>query len=707
MRAFRNRLLRRSSKKAVLVAVFGLIVIGLIGGGAYATLGGNILQSSSGSVDLQKGLIGWWKLDGGAVDATPNTNNGTISGALAISDRKAKLGGAMAFDGIDDVITVPNSSSVQVTGSQTISMWLKPADFNLRRNPIAKAFGGEGTITQETSGSLTYYYGTGGGNTSPYQGIGSGYALPLNAWTHVIIVRDLTSMQLTWYVNGQQTQQGAASYAAATASSAPLFIGDGYVDSYSGSIDDVRLYNRALSAAETKALYESYDSQIYAGSGQRGLVGWWKMDGNAKDATPNANNGAVNGPVLTTDRKGRANSAYSFAGSGTNNLNLGNSTAFNSPEVTMSAWIYPTALNTQNTIMGKEFQYKFRITSNGGIGILASGNGTSWSLNSVVAIGAITANNWYHVVFTISSSGNVARVYINGNSVGTSTLGTTITTYNSNPMYVGSYNSSGSEPFTGKVDDARFYNRVLAAAEIKQQYESYDSQLNLNSSPTNTVSGGNINQGLVGYWPFSGNAKDATPQSGNGTLVNTPVLAADRFNRSNSAYSFTAASLQEITVPDSAALSPTAAVTLSLWFKGTVQNTSYGNNSVAGIVNKDVGGATAQNPPYGFQVSNGKLTFVVNNSSNVQAGVNAGGLIDNTWYHGVGTFDGTNLRIYLNGSLVQSSTQTNLDDTTGLLRIGSQKNGFGRYFNGTIDEVRVYNRALNLSEVQALYASQN
>lgn len=48
---------------------------------------------------------------------------------------------------------------------------------------------------------------------------------------------------------------------------------------------------------------------------QKGLVGWWKFDGNAKDSTPNSNHGTVTGATLTTDRKGQTNKAYSFNGS--------------------------------------------------------------------------------------------------------------------------------------------------------------------------------------------------------------------------------------------------------------------------------------------------------------------------------------------------------------------------------------------------------
>ncbi|MDB5422550.1 MAG: hypothetical protein JWR59_2497, partial [Brevundimonas sp.] len=88
MRGLTFRPLHRHGKKTMIFAISGLIAVGLIGGGAYAALGGSILQSSSSNIDLQNGLVGHWKLDGNAKDATPNANNGTIAGATVTNDRK-------------------------------------------------------------------------------------------------------------------------------------------------------------------------------------------------------------------------------------------------------------------------------------------------------------------------------------------------------------------------------------------------------------------------------------------------------------------------------------------------------------------------------------------------------------------------------------------------------------------------------------------
>lgn len=147
------------------------------------------------------------------------------------------------------------SDSPNITGDQTIAMWLYPTSFVTRMNPWNKAYGGEGTITHETSGSLNYYWGTNGGNGTPYQSLGSSFSTPVNQWTHVAIVRDITNGKLKWYVNGVFSNETSTSYTAAALTTSPLIIGDGYTSTYRGKIDDVREYGSALNDAEIKALY--------------------------------------------------------------------------------------------------------------------------------------------------------------------------------------------------------------------------------------------------------------------------------------------------------------------------------------------------------------------------------------------------------------------------------------------------------------------
>lgn len=221
---------------------------------------------TTSSPNLQKGLVGHWTLSqedynpstNQVKDLSPYSNHGTNYGATFIENRKGIVNSALncGTRANSYKVAIVDDDALKVIGSQTISLWLKPTDISAgRQNPYNKAYGGEGTITQETNGRLSYYWGRGGGNSSPYQGFQMTNNLQNNQWAHVVIVRDLDEMKLRWYKNGVLTNQTNASYSEAIASPFGIVIGAGYAGNYAGIIDDVRLYNRALSAEEVDLLY--------------------------------------------------------------------------------------------------------------------------------------------------------------------------------------------------------------------------------------------------------------------------------------------------------------------------------------------------------------------------------------------------------------------------------------------------------------------
>jgi len=143
-------------------------------------------------------------------------------------------------------IRIPNDQSLQITEDLTIEMWLKPENYSQRRNPINKAFGGEFTLTHEKSGIMRLYHGTSGNNSQPYSSFATATSLPLNAWTHIALVRDYDNGTLRWYVNGVLDKSGTYGFGSAGASLNDVLIGDGYVKGYRGNIDEVRIWNEAL-----------------------------------------------------------------------------------------------------------------------------------------------------------------------------------------------------------------------------------------------------------------------------------------------------------------------------------------------------------------------------------------------------------------------------------------------------------------------------
>lgn len=212
-----------------------------------------------------------------------------------------------------------------------------------------------------------------------------------------------------------------------------------------------------------------------------------------------------------------------------------------------------------------------------------------------------------------------------------------------------------------------------------------------------------LGNGLVGYWPldtrdfFSTLSTSVADRSGNnltGTLVNTPTRVAGKLGQ---ALKFTSASSQQVTVAANAAMNLTA-VTASAWIKATSFPNAYN-----GILQR--GNSTAY---YEYFVkSNGKIAMYLLPTVQVSYdGTGATTLVANTWYHVVMTYDSTQgLKGYVNAVLDGSAAANgNIGSTNGLtLAIGNDFFTAGRFFNGVIDDVHLYNRALTANEVNQLY----
>jgi len=216
------------------------------------------------------------------------TNTSTVSvtvrsNAVPVASGRVPASG-LDFDGGRDRVDLGNPPELQITGDQTIEMWLRPTDFSSRRNPWAKAYAGEGTITQETNGWLTFFWGNlgsnSGSNPANYQAFNSQRALPLNEWTHIAIVRDLTNGILRWYFDGELTNEAAPFYPAAVAGANSALIGDGYTTGFAGQIDEVRVWNTARTQAEIQA---NRNARL-AGT-ELGLAGYWPFEEGAGTST--------------------------------------------------------------------------------------------------------------------------------------------------------------------------------------------------------------------------------------------------------------------------------------------------------------------------------------------------------------------------------------------------------------------------------------
>jgi len=200
-----------------------------------------------------EGLVAAYALDGDATDSSGNGLDGTVMGDTKPGD--GIIGGAMEFDGDGDYIEVAHDPALDITGAISLSLWIRPdADDpegkGTETAPMAKALS-----TASPSWSWQVRYGWGSPkpymaftfNTSPRAWAYVGQNLQQGEWHHIACSAD--GQTLTAYLNGQATE--STPMGAITSSPTPVLIGsDGWSCDWIGAIDEVRIYNRALSAGE-------------------------------------------------------------------------------------------------------------------------------------------------------------------------------------------------------------------------------------------------------------------------------------------------------------------------------------------------------------------------------------------------------------------------------------------------------------------------
>jgi len=214
--------------------------------------------------------------------------------------------------------------------------------------------------------------------------------------------------------------------------------------------------------------------------------------------------------------------------------------------------------------------------------------------------------------------------------------------------------------------------------------------------------------GLVGYYPFNGNANDESGNGNNGT-VNGATLTTDSFGNPNSAYSFNGTS-SYISVTNNASLNFAAnnKITVGMWFYPT----AYPDVDVVShrcFISKQTGSGTTQQ---GFSCSfqNNPVTLTTRNGSSDNMGYASYtyALPLNQWCHIVMVYDNGDGYFYYNGNLVQTnlSQVSTIGDNTSDLYIGKAtwSNINADPFAGKMDDIIIYNRALNLTEVKKLYS---
>lgn len=456
-----------------------------------------------------------------------------------------------------------------------------------------------------------------------------------------------------------------------------------------------------------------------------GLIGYWALDDGsgttAADPIGSHPGTLTNGPTWAT---GYISNAVNF--DGTNDyINIPYVAAFNQTgDFTLSAWIYAdssTGIRRIVTLPGDEAAGSEHYSL-----LLNSGSLEFWVANDSMSVGVSVVGQWVHVAATIS--GTSMKLYENGVQISSHTwinTGGGRFSRTSGNLAIGRYGPTWGQYFDGKIDDVRIYNRALTAGEIatmeawagsttctsptgtereiryNTDYHTYQYCNGTNwaaMSPT-AGGGGAPTSGLLAYWALdegSGTAASDSANNYDGTLTSGPTWAAGQVG---GAVTFDGTN-DYINIPYNAALYLIGDLTLSAWINATT------TASMRRIVNMPADG-TSGTEGYSLMLNAGTAQFWMSGGAcdGWDSSVSTPYTFTGSWHHIAGTVSGTTMKIYIDGALANTRTcpRSASPYVTGNLQIGRFSSGWGQYFSGSIDEVRIYNRALSAGEIASIY----
>ena len=205
-----------------------------------------------------KGLVGYWTFDEGSGtsirDSSGKGNNGTTYNNPAWVT--GKQSNALSFDGVDDYVSYGAPSSLDLTNSMTISAWVNPQDITAPYHHIVSKGESGSTVAMQyiliVMGDKPRFLISNGSSSNSVQGP----AVSVGSWYH--IVGALTSTQLKLWVNGVAITPVSRTINPAS-NGKKVIVGTNGAggETFGGIIDDVRIYNRALSDAEVKVIYDA------------------------------------------------------------------------------------------------------------------------------------------------------------------------------------------------------------------------------------------------------------------------------------------------------------------------------------------------------------------------------------------------------------------------------------------------------------------
>jgi hypothetical protein len=692
----------------------------------------------------ESGLVGSWHLSEGtgilATDSSGENNNGTLVNSPTWTT--GKYGGGLSFNGTNQTVSIPHSSSIKPTSQITISAWVKPT--NITTNTYYEIYRKE-----ETDRHLLAFQGNG---TILGFGIttGSVYAeldVSITAgdytdgnWHHIVATYDGSVKKI--YSDGVLIGSANASGAIGATGTATAYIGSlgNSSEFFNGLIDEVRLYNRALSNSEVSDHYNAkakldYSDVRFTTSNGATLVDYWQeSDKKTWIEIP-----SISASTQETIYMYYGKSDATAVSSGTNTFLLFD----NFDTFDTGKWSYingtPTA---SNSILSMPSNVQIYSKTTFGVNTAITWRASmSSSLYGVIGFG--DTNNYLEAFYANYTTGaahnacnrNPSSTYAsmgaqtgykkltvkrNSTTDARFTIDNGTETILSGTLYtaaLSAYIWGQSQAITADWVFVRNYTVVEPTTSIYSEQNNFTFSKRKAVTIDNTENSSTLydyqvsvdltnaiynNSGLVGSWHFNEGvgtaAADSSGENNNGTLVNGPTWTTGKYGNG---LSFNGTS-QYISVPTDSNLNlGTKDFAISLWFNAPDQTVAYpALISTQGGWNAGAFGIRYDNTGQASKVSvhwnplGDPLISSTNTFSN------------NNWHNVVLIRNGTSLVLYVDNTLQGTATANYALDLAygGTMRMGwGTWDGANGYFKGTLDEVRIYNRSLSPTEISDHY----
>ncbi len=693
------------------------------------------------------GLVGWWDVDTKSRDNVFNLVDrfGGPCGRMASYsvntledlDVAGMVGTAFGLNGTNDSIEIPHSAALGQTTELSVEFWMKStgAQIDPLFAPVDKSHGFpdfEGWVFQGDSslGTIGFGYGDGSG----FPSVATSVNVLDGTFHHLAVTFDANLAQdnLKFYVDGVLVDMLNTTAPIQVNTGEPLVIGSVWAGGgtperhFNGIVDEVSVYDSELTSSEILAIFN-------AGSDGKcrptdppcttvtGITNWWRAEGDFRDEVTGSTGQMI--PDLDAEYFITGVAGQGFDVDGDDDwVNLGTEAGnFGTGDFSIEFWFMLDRIVDPEQILVEKWvdtQTPGGVPHAGWLIAYQSGpdpdqivvNATEAGVGDL-PIAAIQPSppiqpcEWHHLAFTHDSG--TYTTYFDGQPATSATVGTIPDV--STPLVdlkIGHRGNSTDTPgstdtrdldLDGALDELTLYDRALTPAEVQAVFDAGTGGKCLPvqvCAPTETA--------LTAWWPGEGTAEDVHGTN-DGSTVGSPAFGAAQV-----ADGFTFDSADDgIQVPHDTALDvPVTGFTCEFWMTGNASQPSATDMGLYLLVDKSHGVVDSTGWAFQGDSTNETLSFTIGRggagTTDFATVTTSKTLLDDRFHHVAGTWDGTDIRLYVDGELQDTLAETTVANNTRDLWFGRWSTNTARSFTGQIDEVSLYDRALTQSELAAI-----